>query len=241
MNQDTKEALNLHRQLIRTKKFLFLVYKDLYQYFKKVRYTQGAIVEIGSGAGFIKEVMPKIITSDVIEGPDIDKVFFVEKMPFKNSSVAAFLMIDVLHHIKDPNKAFIEMSRCLKVGGKIIMVEPYNSIWGHLIYRYLHHEKFNPKASWKVPGRGRMSDSNTALPWIIFKRDRSLFIKKFPHLKITKFEPHSPVRYLISGGLTRWQFLPTKFYPAIKNFEQKLGALNKLLGMFVTIELEKTK
>lgn len=242
MNQDSKQALLEHGDIIRKKSFLNKIYVDFYRTFLKTKFPKGPIVEIGSGAGFIKDIIPHAITSDVIKGPDIDKVFFAHKMPSKDNSVSAFLMIDVLHHIKDSEKAFKEMLRCLKPGGKVVMIEPYNSLWGGLIYKYIHPEKkgFNPKVGWKIKGRGRMSDSNPALPWIIFVRDRKLFEKKFPHLKIVRVLPHTPFRYLVSGGLTRLQFLPAIFYPLVFNLEKKLSHLNKLIGMFVTIELEKT-
>ena len=38
-------------------------------------------IELGSGGGFLKEVINDVITSDVLELPDVDKVFFGEKIP----------------------------------------------------------------------------------------------------------------------------------------------------------------
>lgn len=242
MNKNSKQALLEDRDKIRVKPFLNKIYLDFYRVFLKTNFPKGPIVELGSGAGFIKDIIPNTITSDVIAGPDIDKVFFAHKMPFKDKSISAFLMIDVLHHIKDSEKTFKEILRCLKPEGKMVMIEPYNSLWGRLIYKYIHPEKkgFNPKTGWKIEGRGRMSDSNPALPWIIFVRDKKIFQKKFPNLKIVKVLPHTPFRYLISGGLTKWQFLPVSCYPLVVSLEKKLSPLNKLIGLFVTIELKKT-
>lgn len=241
MDLNSYQALLEHRKIIRKKTFLKNLYFDFYQEFINASLPRGRIIELGSGAGFLKELIPSVITSDVIDGPDIDKVFYADKIPFKNGSIAAFLMIDVLHHIKDPEKALMEMERCLKVGGKIIMIEPYISTWGFLIYKYLHPERkgFGDKSGWKIKGNGRMSDANAAATWIIFKRDRKIFEKKFPGLKIVRFSPHTPLRYLISGGLSRFQVLPTYFYPAVKFLEDKLAILNDHIGMFVTISLQK--
>ncbi len=243
MNQDTKQALLEHRKKIRQKKFLYKIYVDFYRSFQEADIPQGPIVEIGSGAGFIKDIMPNVITSDVIKGPDIDKVFYASKMPFKKNSVAAFIMIDVLHHIKDSEEALNEMLRCLKNNGKIIMIEPYNSLFGRFIYKNFHPERknFDTKAGWKIGGDRRMSDSNPALPWIIFERDRAIFEKKFPDLKIKRLFPHTPFKYLISGGLSNIQFLPTFLYPLVSKIEAKITPLNKYLGMFITIELQKQR
>lgn len=238
MNLDSQEALLEHHQIIRSKGFLKCIYTDSYRLFKTAKIPKGPIVEIGSGGGFIKEIIPHAITSDVMKGPDIDKVFSATNMPFKNNSVAAFFMIDVLHHIKNAERALQEMLRSLKPGGKVIMIEPYNSLWGGIIYRYIHPERFDPKAGWKISGKGRMSDSNTALPWIIFVRDRKLFKKRFPAVTLI-ITPHTPLRYLVSGGLSNVQFLPTLFYPTVCSIETFLSPLNRYLGMFVTIELKK--
>lgn len=238
-NIDSNEALLNDYKLIREKFILNQIYRDFYSHFKKTKFPKGSIVEIGSGAGFIKEIMPKVITSDVIKGPGIDKVFFAEKMPFKKNSVAGFLMIDVLHHIKTPEKAFKEMRRCLKKGGKIVMIEPYNSPLAGLIYKYIHYEHFDPSAGWKIKGKGRMSNSNTALPWIIFVRDKEKFQKLFPDLNIVKIYPHTPIRYFLSGGLSKFQFLPNFLYPLLNKFENLLSFTFRYSGMFVTIEIEK--
>lgn len=237
---NTKNSLEDHKNLIKKKGLLHKIYLDFYQSLKPKGVPKGPIVEIGSGGGFLKEIIPEAITSDVIAGPGIDKVFFAEKMPFKKNSVSAFLMIDVLHHIKDSRKAFTQMQRCLNKHGKIIMIEPFNSLWGYFIYKYLHYEHFDPSAGWEVKGKGRMSDSNTALPWIIFVRDRKVFKEKFPNLQIVRVQGHSPFRYLLSGGLTKPQFAPTFTYPLIKFIEDKLlSPFGNLIGMFVTIELQK--
>ncbi len=86
-----------------------------------------------------------------------------------------------------------------------------------------------------------MSDSNTALPWIIFVRDQKVFQKKFPKLKIVKILSHSPFKYLTSGGLTQYQFLPNFTYPLIRWFDDFISKLFPQISMFVTIEIEKVK
>lgn len=240
INLDDKNILKIHRKIIREKTFLKNIYHDFYNQFRNIKFPKGKIVELGSGAGFIKEVLPKVITSDVIKGKDIDRVFLAERMPFKTSELGGILMINVLHHIKDSQKALREMERCLKENGKIVMIEPYNSIWGRFIYQNLHHENFDASAGWKIKGKGRLSDANIALPWIIFTRDREKYKKMFTTLKIVRITPHTPFRYLISGGLSKPQLLPNSFYKFIKSLEEILSFMNPFIGMFVTIELQKT-
>ncbi|KKS42040.1 MAG: type 11 methyltransferase [Candidatus Gottesmanbacteria bacterium GW2011_GWB1_43_11] len=233
------KTLGLHRRQIRSKPFLHRLYIDFYKLLLSTDLPLGKIVEIGSGGGLIKDIKSEIVTSDIIKGRGIDRVFSADRIPFRPKSVAAYMMLNTFHHLKDPEKALVEMSRTLKTGGKIRMIEPYNSWWGGWIYKYLHSEPYQPQADWRIIGKGRLTGANTALPWIVFVRDRKLLTQKLPQLKFVSLVPHTPFRYLISGGLTAWQFLPTCLYSLVKTIENELVALFPNLSMFCTIELEK--
>jgi SAM-dependent methyltransferase len=240
---DMPETTILHSQLIREKYFLRKIYIDFYSRFKRaVVNPQGkCLVELGSGGGFIKEIIPNAITSDIIKIPNVDMYFSAEQMPFENGSVDAFFMIDVLHHIINPQLFFREAQRCLKPSGKIVMIEPANTLWGRFIYKNLHHEPFDVKAEWLLNSTGPLSGANGAMPWIIFQRDRKIFEEKFPNLRILKISPHTAFRYLISGGLNPRQLAPSFCYGLVAVTECLLKPFNKFIGMFQTIELEKTR
>lgn len=238
---DSKTAL-LHAKIIRRKFFLKKLYNDFYLLFKKSfpsDYKNKVLVELGSGRGFIKKIIPNVITSDITKLPNVDMRFSALKMPFEDNSVDAFFMVNVLHHLQDARKFFKEANRCFKVGSKVIMIEPANTLWGRFIYQNFHHEPFNPKGSWVLKKSAPLSSANGAIPWIIFYRDRKRFEKEFSSLKILKLQPHTPFRYLISGGFSFRQFLPSFTYNIIKGIEMILSPFNKYLGMFLTIELEK--
>jgi len=132
------KTLGLHRRQIRSKPFLHRLYIDFYKLLLSTDLPLGKIVEIGSGGGLIKDIKSEIVTSDIIKGRGIDRVFSADRIPFRPKSVAAYMMLNTFHHLKDPEKALVEMSRTLKTGGKIRMIEPYNSWWGGWIYKYLH-------------------------------------------------------------------------------------------------------
>ncbi len=232
----------LHAEIVRKKPFLKKLYIDFYKQFRKAtpEPEKKVLVELGSGGGFIKEVIDNVITSDILELPNVDKVFSALNMPFEDTSVDAFFMFDVLHHISDPRAFFKEAIRCLKLSGKIVMIEPANTLWARFIYKNFHHELFDPQAQWGLEEIGPVSHGNGAMPWIIFSRDRRIFEKEFPQFRIVRMCNHTPLRYLLSGGLTLRQLVPSFTYPLIKAIEYILSAINNLLGMFQTIELEKT-
>ncbi len=239
---DDISTTELHGTIIHKKKFLKKIYLENYQQFIKSigdGYSSKRIIELGSGGGFIKDLIPKAITSDVIPLPNIDMHFSALEMPFEDNSTDAFVMIDVLHHINDSEAFFTEAPRCLKVGGKIVMIEPANTLWGNFIYKNFHHEPFDPKGGWGFESTGPMSSANGAIPWIIFTRDQKLFEEKFPDFRINTKKHHTPFRYLISGGVSMRQLLPDFCYPLIKGFEFVLSPFNRYIGMFMTVELEK--
>lgn len=236
---DAPETIVEHHNVIRKNKFLQKIYFDFYHKLIPTGIPEGPIVELGSGGGFIKEVISCAVTSDIVAGPNIDQVFSALQLPFSDASISAFLMLNAFHHIKDPEIALKEMYRCLKPGGKIIMVEPYNSWWSSFFYKNFHYEGFDTKAGWKIQGDGRMSDANNALPWIVFVRDRKIFEQKFPNFQIVKVEPHSPLCYLVSGGLKHKSILPEGGYKFIKFIEIIASPFKKIFSMFATIEVVK--
>jgi SAM-dependent methyltransferase len=231
----------LHGRILRSKPFLKNLYVDFYEQFKKAvqQPENKVLVELGSGGGFVKEVIPNIITSDILNGVDVDKVFSATDMPFEDAGVDAFFMFDVLHHIGEPRKFFAEAERCLRPGGRIVMIEPANTPWARFVYTNFHHEGFDPKGDWELSKAGPLSQANGAIPWIIFVRDRATFEREFPRLKVVSLRNHTPMRYLISGGLTLRQLLPGFAYPVVRVLEWLLSPADNLLGMFMTVIIEK--
>ena len=139
---DDPATTQLHREMIQAKPFLKRLYLDFYRELTEAisEPENKVLVELGSGGGFIKEVIGNIITSDVLDLPNVDKVFSAAEVPFPERSVDAFLMFDVLHHIAEPRAFFREACRCLKKGGKVVMIEPANTTFSRFIYRNFHHE-----------------------------------------------------------------------------------------------------
>jgi len=239
---DEASTTLLHARLIRNKPFLKRLYIDFYNRFRKsIPGNVGSmlIVELGSGGGLIKEVIPNAVTSDIVEVPGVDKCFSALDMPFDDNAVDAFFMFGVLHHISDLQVFFKEVARCLKAGGILCMIEPANTLWGRFIRKKFHHEPFDLSGGWALTQGGRLSSANVAVPWIIFYRDRPRFEKEFPSLRIKKLRPHTPFRYLASGGVSMRQLLPSFTYNIVRGIEMILSPLDRYLGMFLTIEIEK--
>lgn len=239
---DSPSTTLQHREIILRKKFLKQLYVDWYTSMLKETegLPKGKIVEIGSGGGFIKELAPWVITSDILPFPHCDLTFSGENMPFANEELSAILMIDVLHHIPDCRSFFAEANRVLKPGGKMVMIEPANTKFSRFIFQKFHHENFDPEAeSWSFPTSGPLSGANGALPWIIFTRDYQKFKTEFPGLSRESIKHHTPFAYLVSGGLTFKSPFTGWMYRPFRWFENLLSPFNNSLSMFQTIVLVK--
>lgn len=239
---DDPNNILIIREIIRRKPFLAKTYKSFYRELlakSESAPMEGEWLELGSGASFLKKLAPHVVTSDILPYGGVDRVFSGLDMPMGDRTVSAFLMIDVLHHIKDSRCFFQESLRCLKQGGKMVMIEPANTAWSRIVYKNFHHEPFETRGEWGFEDGGPLSGANMAIPWIIFGRDAKLFAQEFPQFRVCSVTVHTPLRYLLSGGLSLRQLLPSFMYPVVRWAEGLLTPLNSYLGMFMTIELEK--
>jgi SAM-dependent methyltransferase len=200
---------------------------------------EGIVVELGSGAGFMDEVIDGLITSEVFATPGASLVLDGTKLPFGAASLRAIAMTDVFHHIPEPRRFLAEALRCLKPGGRVIMVEPWVTRWSTLVYQRFHHEPFLPEArTWEFPSSGPLSGANGALPWMIFERDRAIFEREFPRLRIVRIRPLMPLAYLLSGGVSMRSLAPGVAYPPWRAVESALGKVERAAAMFALVVLE---
>ncbi|QTA81916.1 SAM-dependent methyltransferase [Desulfonema limicola] len=238
---DTPEATLRRSHIIPGKPFLQLLYKQWYEEISSsLPGADGAVLELGSGAGFLKKYIPDLITSEILEVLNVDLILDGQFLSFKKNSLMSIVMIDVFHHIPDVKSFLHDAEYCLKPGGKIIMIEPWCTVWSKLIYKYLHHEPFEPDVKgWSFPESGPLSGANGALPWIVFERDLELFKKCFPCIAIQKIRIHTPFSYIFSGGISFRFSLPGSLFKSFSTFEKKIKSLSNSWGMFATIVLKK--
>jgi SAM-dependent methyltransferase len=240
-NLDDPARTLLHANILRKKTLLKKLYSDFYRQFRKAINPPDnkVLVELGSGGGFIKEIIPNTITSDVLDIEGVDKVFSATDMPFNSCGIDALFMFNVLHHIAQPRPFFSEADRCLKQGGRIVMIEPTNTTWARFIFKNYHHESFDPQGGWGFEQQSPLMTANGAQPWIILVRDRAIFEQEYPGLRIVSIRNHTPFVYLFSGGFTMRQLLPGFLYPVIRAIEYFLSPFKNQLGMFMTIVIDK--
>ena len=231
------------RRILRSKPFLSRFYEEIYAKYRSqlaLCPPRGIALELGSGAGFAKSVVPGLVTSDIVAYDGVDRVVDATKLPFEDETLRAILLWDTFHHIPDVEAFLREADRCLLPGGRLFMTEPYPGWIGAPAYKYLHPEPYDADtASWSFETSGPVSGANIPLAWIVFERDLVLFKQKFPRLRLAGYRPHSPLRYWLSGGLTPWSLLPAALFPAASLIDRLLIALSPRFASFVDIEIVK--
>lgn len=183
---DDPATTERRRRIISSKPFLMAIYDEWYSILaSQLPPGEGPVLELGSGAGYCDRFIPGLITSEVFACPTGQLLVDAQQIPFGDGSLRAIVFTDVLHHMMDVRRFFAEASRCLRKGGKVLMIEPWVTPWSRFVYQHIHHEPFRPQArEWSFPSAGPLSGANGALPWIVFVRDRSKFESGFPELAI---------------------------------------------------------
>jgi len=238
---DDPKTTESRTRIIREKGFLRQIYEEWYRLLiGHIPDADGAVLEIGSGGGFLKEYHKDALASEVFFTPYVDVVFDAMTMPFKEASLRAILMVDVLHHIPEPALFFTEAARCMARGGRCLLIEPWNTLWARWVYQYLHHEPFNPDGGWSIQAGGPLSGANGALPWILLERDYTLFCRRFPEWHVSLVKPMMPLVYLLSGGVSLRSLIPARTYQWIRRMERGMEGVERKCGMFALIILERS-
>lgn len=234
---DDPRTTALRQRIIRGKPFLKALYREWYGLLLSRAPRGGRILELGSGAGFLRDMAPEVITSEVFPTLGVMLVADGRQLPLACAGLDAIVMTDVFHHIPDVAAFLAEAARCVRPGGRLVMIEPWLTPWSQWVYRNLHSEPFEPAAGWAIPSSGPLSGANGALPWIVFHRDRSHFQEAFPDWHLVAIEPMMPFSYLLSGGVSLRNMMPGWSYPLCRMLEARFK--KSRWAMFALIELER--
>lgn len=233
-----------HRKIWSQKPLLKQLYTEWYQMIIQDRLeSKKPTVEIGAGTGNLKEYLPEVISTDVVRCDWLDMVFDAHTMPFKKSSIANLVMIDVLHHLQDPVKFLHEAHRVLCKGGRILMIEPYPSPVSLVVYKLFHSEPFifsHDYFSTQTGEKDSAWDSNQAIPYLLFYKHFDQYEAEFaPFFKVIKKEKFSLLAYPLSGGFDNKSLLPNQLILKLNALEKSLEFLSPLLAFRCYIVLEK--
>src|ERR1051325_6212287 len=100
-----------------------------------------SILEIGSGTSPLKQFLPNVITSDVLDLDHVDLVFDCHEIgnmrAIKEESCDVITLTNVLHHMRSPIAFLNSAASKLKSSGKVIATEPFFSFLSTPVFKYL--------------------------------------------------------------------------------------------------------
>lgn len=212
----------------------------------------GSVLEIGGGSGNFKDFYraPGLICTDIVPTRHIDMAVDATALPFADASLDNIVMQDVLHHIPYPLAFFAQAQRVLRVGGRIVMTEPYCSPMSRATCKVAHPEPMDPRVELFPPtpaqpdpvaftGTGAFA-SNQAIPTVLFYRDLYRFHQRFPQLSVCQRKLRSCVVYPLSGGFSAPQLLPKFLVPLAWTCERLAKPFARLLAFRLLVVIEKT-
>ncbi len=245
-------GIDLHQELIHKnseywsrKPLLQKVYGDFYRLIAQnlSNLPDSKIVELGSGLGNIREVIPTCLRTDLFPNPWIDQVENAYQLSFADESISDLILTDVFHHLKYPGTALKEFARVLRKDGRVLMLEPSMSMLGLLVYGISHDEPIAvmKKIEWEAPEDWSpekidyYAAQGNATRVFVGRGFRSRLAdwRKIETIRLSAFA------YAASGGFSKPQLYPTSMLPWIKKLEKLLDLFPALFATRLLVILEK--
>ena len=170
------------------------------------RSVPGLIVELGSGMGAIKEVIPDCITTDLFPNPWLDRRENAYRLSFGDGTVSNLILFDVWHHLRYPGTALAEFRRVLVPGGRVIVFDPAISWTGRVIYGLFHHEPvaMGLALTWDGPAGFNAADADYfaaqgAATRIFWNKEGAEHLNAW---ELTEVRPLPSFEYFATGGFS---------------------------------------
>ena len=241
-----QEEILLNQSYWDRKPILHRIYHEFHRLIatRLSRLDRPLVVELGSGIGNIKEVIPDCLRTDLFPNPWLDQVENAYQLSFGNEQVSDLVLFDVFHHLHYPGTALREFHRVLRPGGRVLIFDPCISGLGALVYGPFHPEpvayfapiRWEAPPGWSATQTDYYAAQGNATR-IFFGRERSLLPAEW---RVVRRERFAAIAYAASGGYSKPQLYPDSLYPILMAIEPALNLLPGLFSTRLLVVLEKT-
>lgn len=193
------------------------------------------VVELGSGIGNIKEVIPHALRTDLFPNPWLDQIENAYALSFGDETVSDLILFDVFHHLQYPGTALREFWRALRPGGRVLVFDPFISLLGLVVYGLLHKEPIHwrQEIEWYAPAGWNPAQADYYAAQgnatrVFFSRITPTLFKDWTLVTRKRYAAFS---YVASGGYSGPQLYPDSFYPKMRALD---GWLDNIPAAFAT-------
>ncbi len=174
-------------------------------------------MEVGSGIGNFKDFFPEILTIDIIPSKFINISADGKYLPLISNYFDTIVCIDTLHHITKYSYFLEDALRVLKKNGRLILLDPYNSLVSTFIRKKFHHEDISeyPLAKLVIDNARKIGFSLTFLDYLEF------------------------FAYPLSGGFSKRSLSPLKMIGLLYSIERFLSIFKYIFAFKYLAVLEK--
>jgi SAM-dependent methyltransferase len=207
------------------------------------RSIPGDIVELGSGMGSIKEVIPDCVTTDLFPNPWLDRQENAYSLNFPEGSLSNLILFDVWHHLRYPATALAEFRRVLAPGGQVIVFDPAISWTGRLAYGLFHHEPvgLNLPMTWEAPPGFKPDDADyfaaqgsaTRVFW--WRKDRS----RLTGWEVREVTPLPSFEYFATGGFSGREIGGPRAFRFLRHLDGVLARWPNLFAARLLVVLKR--
>jgi len=240
----------INRNLVswRKKPLLRDIYRDFHKLIAKYlsRGLSSYTVEVGSGIGNIKEVIPNCIRTDLFPNPWIDRVENAYHLSFSDNTVDNLILFDVFHHLRFPGTCLEEFHRVLTPSGRVIIFDPCLSVLGLIVFGLFHHEElglgteirmFAPKG-WSSSSEDFYYAAQGNASRIFSGGKYQSFLENW---RVITRQRISAISYIASGGYSMPQLYPGKAFPLMKAVDRICDMAPIIFATRILVVLEKKR
>ena len=237
--------ISSNRQAWEQKPLLREIYHGFYQTIAAAlrRDISGVTVELGSGMGNIKRVIPDCITTDIFPNPWLDRQENAYALSFGDASIANLILFDVWHHLEYPGDALDQFARVLAPGGRLIVFDPAMSLLGRFMYGCFHHEpiRLSGNITWRAPVGSDLRNAPyfaaQSYAWrMFFNREGEALRQGW---RVVTVQPFASLAYVGTGGFSKPQLFPGALLGAVRTFDRFLSLFPRLFATRMLVVLAK--